>query len=274
MAQRQLDALHRTRVKSSIPWLWGGIALLYLGILAILVFFPGASLLNRLSWLDSGVCAQILTHSFYPGGERLPLCARNTGIYLGFVVTLMTLYGAGKGQAQRLPPWPLFTFLVLGVVTLAVDGFNSFLLDLGQPHLYQPDNLIRLATGLLTGLTMALLLLPMLNRLFWRGYNEQRSVSSWKTLVLYLPALIICFFAIASQNTFILYPIALLSTAGILTALSSINLIAIVGFSRRDETFERYRELLPFFGLALLFAIGEMLLLAQLKFTLLHALGM
>ena len=242
--------------------------------LATLLFFPGASLLNRMSWLDSGICAQIASHSFYPGGERLPLCARNTGIYLGFLVTLTTLYGKGRGRAQQLPPWPLVILLVGGVTALAIDGLNSFLLDLGVQHLYQPNNFLRLATGLMTGLALALLILPMLNRLLWRGYSEERSVASWQELLHYLPGLVICFFVVVSQNALILYPIALLSTGGILTAVGSLNLIALVGVSKRDETFERYRELFPFLGVAFLLAIGEMLILAQLKLTLLHTIGL
>ncbi|GAC1393139.1 MAG: hypothetical protein NVS4B11_01580 [Ktedonobacteraceae bacterium] len=272
-----MSSLHTTprlQRKRPVPWLAGGIVFLSLSMLATLIFFPGASLLNHMSWLDSGICAQIASHSFYPGGEQLPLCARNTGIYLGFLVTLTTLYGKGRGRAQQLPPWPLFVLLIGGVMALAVDGFNSFLLDLGVQHLYQPNNLLRLATGLVTGLAMALLLLPILNRLFWRGYDENRSVTSWQELIHHLPGLIVCFFVVASQNALILYPIALLSTVGILIALGSLNLIALVGMSRRDETFEHYRELLPFLGVALLLAIGEMLLLAQLKLTLLHTIGL
>ena len=251
-----------------------GIIALSLIMLATLLFFPGASLLNRMSWLDSGICAQIASHSFYPGGQRLPLCARNTGIYLGFIVTLTTLYGKGRGRAQQLPPWPLVILLVGGVITLAIDGLNSFLLDLGAVHLYSPNNFLRLATGLMTGLAMALLILPMLNRLLWRGYSEERSITSWQELLHYLPGLTACFFVVVSQNALILYPIALLSTSGILTAVGSVNLIALVGVSRRDETFERYRELLPFLGFAFLLALGEMLLLAQLKLTLFHTIGL
>jgi uncharacterized membrane protein YqaE (UPF0057 family) len=130
-----------------------------------------------------------------------------------------------------------------------------------------------LATGLVTGLALATLSLPVMNRLFWRGYNEQRSISSWLMLLAFTPALILCFFAVISQSALILYPVALLSTVGILTTLSCMNLIVIVAISRRDESFERYRDLLPFFSLALLFTIGEMLVLAQLKITLLGALG-
>ena len=259
--------------KRSAQWFAGGVVLLALTVLGTLLFFPGASVLNHVSWLDSGICAQFASHSFYPGGQRLPLCARNTGIYLGFVVTLTTLYGKGRVRAQHLPRWPLLVVLVGGVSALAIDGINSFLLDMGLQHLYQPNNLLRLATGLVTGLAMALLLLPMLNRLLWRGYTEMRSVTSWQELLHYVPLLVACFFVVASQNALILYPIALLSTGGVLIAVGSLNLIVLVGVSRRDETFERFRELLPFLGIALLFAVGEMLLLAQMKLTLLHALG-
>lgn len=262
------------RMTGERPWTVGVLALCYLGLLAALVLLPGVSLLDRLRWLDSGICAQLPRHSFYPGGERLPLCARNTGIYLGFIVTLIILYATGRGRAQRLPPWPIIGVLVLGIVGMAVDGFNSFFLDLGLMHLYQPHNLLRLATGLATGLALASLGLPLLNRLFWCEYSEQRSISSWATLLLLVPGLALSFFAVASQKGLVLYPVALLSTAGILTVLSSVNLVVIIAVSRRDQTFARYRELLPFFGFALLLTIGEMLALAQLKFSLLQALEM
>jgi uncharacterized membrane protein len=256
------------------PWMGGVLVLCYLGLPAVLLLVPGVSLLDRLRWLDSGICAQLPSHSFYPGGQRLPLCARNTGIYLGFIVTLLTLYAIGRGRAQRLPPWPIVVVLVLGLVLMAVDGFNSFFLDLGLAHLYQPHNLLRLATGLATGLALASLGLPLLNRLFWCQYCEQRSISSWAELPVLMPGLVLSFFAVASQNGLVLYPLALLSTAGVLMVLSSVNLVVAVAVSRRDQTFARYRELLPFFGFALLLTIGEMLLLAQLKFSLLQALGM
>lgn len=243
------------------------------GVLALLLFFPGASVLSRLQWLDSGICAQLASHSFYPGGSRLPLCARNTGIYLGFFVTLITLYATGRGRAQRLPRWSVVVVLACGIAAMAVDGFNSLLLDLYQPHLYQPNNLLRLATGLAAGLAMALLFMPMLNRLIWRGYNERRSIGSWWMLGIFIPAVVVCFFLVSSQAAWILYPVAFLSTAGVLTALSSLNLIVLVTISKRDETFEFYRESLPFFALALLAAVGEMLLLAQGRLELLHLLA-
>jgi uncharacterized membrane protein len=270
--QHKTTSLTRTP-QSSSRWLTILIGLCYLGWFATLVFLPGASLLDRLRWLDSGICAQLPAHSFYPGGQQLPLCARNTGIYLGFMVTILTLYATGRGRVQRLPPWPIVVVLIGCIFAMVVDGFNSFLLDLGQSHLYQPHNLLRLATGLLTGFAIATLTLPAVNRLFWREYNEERSISSWPALLLLLPGLVLSFLAVASQSIFILYPVAILSTAGLLTVVSSVNLLITLAIGKKDQAFERYRELVPFFSLALILALGELLVLAQLKFALLQALG-
>jgi uncharacterized membrane protein len=259
--------------KRERPWLNLLLVLFYLGLLAALVFLPGATLIERLRWLDSGICAQQPSHSFFPGDQQLPLCARNTGIYLGFFVTLLTLIAIGRAKAQKLPRWPVIVVLLVGVLAMAIDGLNSLFLDLGLPHLYQPHNLLRLATGLATGLALAAVTLPILNYLFWRESNEQRSVESWSGLLLLLPGLVLSFFAVASQSWIVLYPVALLSTAGLLSVVSGINLMIIVAVSKRDQAFERYREILPFFSLALLLAIGELLVLAQLKFAVLQALG-
>jgi len=265
--------MQKTLKRTAGRWSWiiAALALSYLVLLGMLLFLPGGTVLERLRWLDSGICAQLPTHSFYPGGQQLPLCARNTGIYLGFIITLITLYARKRGRTQLLPPWPIVVVLVCGVIAMAVDGFNSFFFDLGLPHLYQPNNFLRLATGLLTGLAMATFLVPNLNRLFWRNYSEERSISSWPTLLSFIPLLVLSFFIVASQNWLALYPLALLSTAGLLTALSSVNLIIVIAVSRHEQSFEHYRELLPFFSLALLLAIGELLLLAQLKLALLPA---
>ena len=271
MAQKHIG--HAKNILLS-PWMLGACAFLYCMLFALLIFLPGGSLLDHLRWLVSGICAQMPTHSFYPAGERLPLCARNTGIYLGFMVTLLTLYASGRGRVQRLPSRSITIVLGCGIAALGIDGLNSLALDLGLPHLYQPDNLLRLATGFATGLALAAFTLPLLNRLFWCEFNEQRSFASWGDVLKFLPVLVICFVAVSTQSAPGLYPIALLSTMGVLLALSCVNLICLVAISKRDESFTCYRELLPFFSVAFLLAIGELLLLAQLKFSILHAFGL
>lgn len=270
MSQAQGHIIQEARMAS---WLQAIIAGFYLCLLAGGILLPGGTLITRLQWLDSSICAQLPTHSFYPDGIQLPLCARNTGIYLGFTITLISMYLNGRGRAQKLPPWPIIAFLVAGILALALDGFNSLALDLRLPHLYQPNNLIRLGTGLLTGMALVTLALPIFNQLFWRHYDQRRSIGSWKELGMLFPGLLLGFAATASQLGMLLYPLAILSTLGILSAIGSVNLIGIIAISKRQETFQRYQELLPFFALAIIFAVIEMAVLAQVKLTLLQTLG-
>jgi uncharacterized membrane protein len=271
MALKHIGA---TRTRSVSPWLLALMLLLGLALLVAFVSQPTTSLLDRLRWLVSGICAQMPTHSFYPGGLRLPLCARNSGIYLGFSVTFIVLSLGGRGRAQKLPKWPIIAILACGVAALTVDGLNSFASDLGLPHLYQPQNLLRLATGLITGGALVALSMPLMNRLLWGKPNEQRSIASWRALLLLTSLLLLCFCVTASQSALALYPLALLSTTGVLAAVSNVNLMIIVAVCRREETFMRYRDLLPFLTLALLCGVGELLLLAQFRLLLSHILGL
>jgi uncharacterized membrane protein len=254
-------------------WLAVALLVIFVGLLTMLILCSKVSFLDLLRWLDSGICAQTPAHSFFPGGERLPLCARNTGIYSGFFITFVSLL-CKRGKAQQVPPEPIMYTLLGGVVIMALDGFNSFLLDLGLPHFYQPSNLLRLATGLVTGLALAALALPMLNRECWKKGNRQQSIAAWSDLAMLIPALLLCFLAVASQSVYVLYPIAILSTMGLVIALGILNLVILVVIGKRDGMIESYRQLLPFIGLACACTIGELLLLAQLKLLLLKALGM
>ncbi|GHO50202.1 DUF2085 domain-containing protein [Ktedonospora formicarum] len=253
------------RVRTIWPWrmlLWVSILI---GACVGLALWPEKLLIVGLRWLDSGICAHIPSHVFTLGGEMLPLCARDTGIYMGFCVSLIALFLTGRGQAQELPPLQVQLLLGSGVIALGIDGLNSLALDLHLPHIYQPSNLLRLATGLLAGLALAAFALPTFNKLVWRHYYASSSLASWRMILwVFLPLLLTCFLATASQAPILLYPLALLSTSGLLMAVSSINLMGIILARKRSETFTSSCQLVPYLGLALLLAIGELILLAQL----------
>jgi uncharacterized membrane protein len=225
---------------------------------AVMVFWPGATLLDRLRALDGGICAQLPTHSFYPGGQRLPLCARNTGIYLGYTISFLILFLTGRGRAAQFPRWPMALVMGACILALAADGFNSLFLDLHLPHLYQPHNLIRLTTGLLTGASMACFLLPVTNSVLWKHMGDQRSVDSWWQLLRLLPILALAFLAVGTQAAIFLYPVAILSSLGVVIALGLINLTIVVAVSGRACLLQTYRQVFPFVSIAFLLAVGEL----------------
>lgn len=254
-------------------WLLAGLGVAYIGALAALVFLPGGTLLDRLRVLDGGICAQLPSHSFFPGGQQLPLCARNTGIYLGFASTLLVLVVAGRTRVMRLPAVGVAVVLVLAVAMLGVDGFNSLFRDLRLPHLYQPHNLLRLGTGLATGTAMASFLLPVANSLIWRREDDRPAFASFGQLAVMVPVLLIAFLAVASQASWLLYPLALLSTAGLVAALTLINMVFVLGISGRTGRIEGARALLPALTVALILAVVELLALSLLKTSILQRMG-
>ncbi|HEY7778644.1 MAG TPA: DUF2085 domain-containing protein [Ktedonobacterales bacterium] len=254
-------------------WLLAGLGVAYIGALAALVFLPGGTLLDRLRVLDGGICAQLPSHSFFPGGQQLPLCARNTGIYLGFASTLLVLVVAGRTRVMRLPAVGVAVVLMLAVAMLGVDGFNSFFRDLQLPHLYQPHNLLRLGTGLATGTAMASFLLPVANSLIWRREDDRPAFASFGQLAVMVPVLLIAFLAVASQASWLLYPLALLSTAGLVAALTLINMVFVLGISGRTGRIEGARALLPALTVALILAVVELLALSLLKTSILQRMG-
>jgi uncharacterized membrane protein len=254
-------------------WLLYGLGAVYLAALAVLVFAPGGTLLDRLRALDSGICAQLPTHSFYPAGQQLPLCARNTGVYMGFSATIVVVGLAGRLSAGRLPAMPVALLLGAAVALMGLDGFNSLFLDLRLPHLYQPHNLLRLATGLGTGTAMAAFLIPVSNGLLWRRDDSRPSFSGFSQLLVMVPVLLIVFLGVASQAPWLLYPLALIGTAGLVTALTLVNLVMGLAAGGYIARYDRVRQIIPVLTVAVALAIGELIALGLFKAWALHALG-
>ena len=117
---------------------------------------PALRLEAALFWLDGGVCSQNPAHSFWLASQPLPLCARDLGLFGMFLLATLALSFAPRPGWQ---PWWL-----LGVLPLVLDGLNSFGSDAFGVALYAPDNALRLASGCLAGMSLAMLLAPLTPR--------------------------------------------------------------------------------------------------------------
>jgi uncharacterized membrane protein len=261
------------RVSAGPPvWLVAGLLAGYALAFVGLALLPGATLIERLRALDGGICAQLPGHSFFPGGEQLPLCARNTGIYLGFATTFLFLAAAGRLRASRLPGLPVLGALGLTILLLAVDGFNSLFRDLSLPHLYQPINGLRLITGLGAGMAMAAVIIPVASGLIWKSDVPRSSFGSLGELALMLPLLTVDFFIVISVAPIILYPVAIISSLGLVLALTLVNLVFALALTNQIGRFATWRQFFPLFTGLVVLAVVELMALFLLKTTVMHAL--
>jgi uncharacterized membrane protein len=93
--------------------------------------------------------------------------SRMTGIYIGAATTVIWLFAAGRLRSTRVPSLPVVSVLVLFVLAIAVDGLNSLLIDLRLPILYEPSNILRIATGLLAGVALGVTLADLFANSIW-----------------------------------------------------------------------------------------------------------
>lgn len=99
------------------------------------------------------ICHQIPERSFHLLGAPLGVCARCTGIYLGFVGGL-ALYPFVRSLRQVAPP--ARHWLMLSGVPMLIDGAGGWL------GLFTNTFASRAATGFLLGATAAFYVLPSL----------------------------------------------------------------------------------------------------------------
>jgi uncharacterized membrane protein len=254
------------RSMRELPWRYAFIGLagvLLLGLLA----WPGAPLEWKMYAVVHGVCAQ--AHNVDMAGMRLPLCARNTGIYSGFLVTVLYLLALGRARAAKLPPLPIAITLIGFVVIMGIDGINSLLVDIFMPHLYTPRNELRTLTGIGMGVAMAVLLFLIMNiSLRQNPDSEQRVMAGWLELggALLLNLLVLA--AMYGNLALMFWPIAITAWLGITGILYAINLLLTALFMGYEGKVLRVVQLAKPATWALLFTLIELGALSAGRFWL------
>lgn len=238
-------------------------------IILLFVVIPPSTLLGKADVVGYAICHRMPARSFTLGGRTLPLCARCTGTFLGATVGLVAMLLLRRHRAARLPPVSVLGLLVFFVVLWAFDGLNSYLtLFPGAPHLYEPKNWLRLTTGMLNGLALITLVLPIFNFTLWQEPAPKRVIESIWELAAILPVVALLIFVIQAEIDLLLYPVAILSSLGVVMLLVLINsMIGMVLLGREGYVrtwLQAMSSLIVGAGLAILQIVAMTLLRAYL----------
>ena len=194
-----------------------------------------------------GLCHQLPERSFFSGGYQLPVCARDTGIYLGFVFGLVALsILARKSRPSELLRWPVLVLIGLFVAAMGFDGVTSY------AGLRATTNDLRLATGLVTGWGLAALTFPMFNTEIWMRPGFGRTPDG-RVQVLQWLAMLAATFVVVRWGLPLLgvvYP--LLLVVAVFVTLGAVNMVFVGLMPRFERRAERWRDL----WLAMLLATG------------------
>lgn len=238
------------------------LALLALAIVVAVLAAPPHNLLDKADHATFAVCHRIPERSFAFAGRPLPLCARCSGTYLGALAGLIVLAGRGRARASGLPDRPRLAVLTLFLAAWAIDGTNSFLeFFAGAPHLYEPDNVLRLITGTLAGLVIAAFMVPVLNLSLWATPHLERSVNSWADVAWLLIGGGIVIGLVISEWAPLLYPLALMSGVTVAVLLGLVNAMLAIILLHREGCATHWRHIVLPLLLGLALAISELMLI-------------
>jgi len=227
-----------------------------------------AGLLGKSDAVGYAVCHRIDLRSFHFGGRQLPLCARCTGQYLGAIIGLVFLTSLGKRRVGR-PSWKVIIILATLAIFYGIDGLNSYLHllpDMSRFYLYEPNNILRLLAGTGLGLGISVLLLPAFHQTVWTKVNLRPSIDGFRSLAGLLAVGLITDFLVMTENPNVLYPLALISAAGVLILLSMVYTMVWIMFVRKENQFTNISQLWPFISAGFATALLQIASLDYLRY--------
>lgn len=223
-------------------WLLAGVSVL---VVAVFFFFPPVTVLNKTHLIGYAICHQIPSRTFHINGVPLPLCARCTGIYLGALLALAGLSVLKRHRHVDFPPVPVLGTLVGFIVIMGFDGVNSYLTFFPSlPHLYQPQNWLRLVTGTLNGLAMGVIVFPVVNATLWHPglVKNEPVLKNFKELAFFIAGAGLIILLVLWQHPLLLYPLTILSTLGVVLMLGMVSTGLALVVTRREACARTWAE--------------------------------
>jgi len=216
-----------------------------------------------LHWLGYGLCHQLPERSFIGGGVQVPVCARDTGIYMGFVIAILVM-AVLEGRERPTEPPSVLKSLVLGLMvgTMVFDGVTSY------AGLRTTTNEIRLLTGLAAGYALAAFTLPLLNGQLWAVAGRGRVLGTNARFGLFLGSLPIVWLLIfyIAPVLGVFYP--LMVGVAVIVTFMVVNLVIVCLLPAFERKANRLTDAWP----ALLISLGltgaELILASYLKYWL------
>ncbi|HVA91139.1 MAG TPA: DUF2085 domain-containing protein [Chloroflexota bacterium] len=236
-----------------------------LTIIALFLLYSPWPLITKLHAVGAACCAQIPSHTITFQGRPMPIDSRNSGIYLGVLLAIAIMWVGRRQRAASYIPARVRNLLMLGVLAMMLDGFNS----VAQTHhfhvLYQDTNLIRVITGTLAGMALTILVVPIYNRLVWRDSAIIAVAEDYVELGGFLIVAILVIVSLQAAPAALYYPLSILSIAGFLVTMTMVNSCIILVSLRREHTVADERGLfLPALA-GLVFTLGEIFLITTFR---------
>ncbi len=250
-------------------WLWVSV----LAVAGIVFFGAPGSYAATSHTILHGLCAQTPSHTISFGGNMLPFDARMTGIYGGFLITIVAIVAGGKLFHYGNPPKRVIALLVFLVGLMAVDGFNSLLTDLMIWHPYESGNGLRVVTGYGTGVALAIALSWLLASSAWNLGSPAPSIGRLRDLAVPAAGLVAYGLLLIVSPGWLHFPVSMLLVVSAWSTVTILTLVIVLLALRLDSQVRQVRQLHVPVAISALLAVSVMIGLASVRFWAERAFG-
>jgi len=167
------------------------------------------------------VCHQLPAKSLNIGGIYLPICARCSGIYIGFFIAALILFIMFRKKESNLPPIYILVILCLFIFSTVVDGILSYF-----GH-FETNNNIRFITGFLCGSSIMAIIYPVFVYQYYKKPKDKRIFTSPVKFIIYILLLTVFIVIALFRIRFLGYFFYYLASFSIIFTFYFINLVMI-----------------------------------------------
>ena len=111
-------------------------------------------IMNLYRIAGSMICHQLPSRTLYVNELPLPLCARDTGIYIGAFISVSYIYLSKRKKADSPPGIKTTLVLCFLMLLMIIDGCTSYL------GIRETNNILRYYSGTFFGLSLPFFLIP------------------------------------------------------------------------------------------------------------------
>lgn len=252
------------------------IALLIMFTLTLLGFWTisdpnrlaASGILTAGDYAGAAFCHRISTRSFSILGRPIGLCARCSGMYLGFFLYLSLVVLSGREKSVSFSPIYILAIMATLVAIMGVDGINSYSHFFpNAPHIYTPNNTLRLFTGLGTGLAIGTFIVPAVSQTLWHPSIQVKkaAINTPGELVGLIGIAVLAGLILLTELPITTYVLAIFSILGLLLILTGINSILFLLLWRKDNKILNGLQSIPVLSISFIFACIEAAVLVSIR---------
>lgn len=184
-------------------------------------------LIDILGFLGGGLCHQRADRTFNIDMSYMPVCSRDTGIYLGIFISLITIILLERRIKGEFPSLKIVLVTVGVFLIMGLDVVLSFL------GIIESNNIIRLVTGFFTGWFMVLLLLPLANNVMFKRFVRTNYLNKPVKFLIWLFCGIVMAAIFIFTYQYVLIFWSIVSILGVITFVMLILFILFFSLNRR-----------------------------------------